>query len=147
TKLGWGHSPAEYATDITIAAGAAKLALFHHDPTHDDDALKRIEDIQRERVRAAQSSLDVFAAAEGMEFEVAGKGWEKAVVEVSALERRPISGGRVLVVTRHQGDISSLEQVLPDDGLVVTSAPDGRTALETSRTIPPDLVILDGKLA
>jgi diguanylate cyclase (GGDEF)-like protein len=75
-----------------------------------------------------------------------GKGSGKAVIDVSAFERRPISGGRVMVVTEHQGDISAMEQVLPDDGLILTSVPDGRTALETSRTVPPDLVILDGKL-
>src|SRR5688572_2104286 len=51
TKLGWGHSPADYATDISAAAGVPRLALFHHDPTHDDEAIKRIEESQRARVR------------------------------------------------------------------------------------------------
>src|SRR5262249_20142276 len=88
TKLGWGHSPADYATDVAIAPGAARVALFHHDPTHDDEAIRRMEEAQRGRVRAAGSSLDVFAAAEGMEFEVCGKGSRTAVLEVSALERR-----------------------------------------------------------
>jgi CheY-like chemotaxis protein len=122
------------------------LALFHHDPTHDDDAIKNIEDTQRARAKAAGSSLDIFAAAEGMEFEIVGKGWEKAVVEVSALQRRPISGGRIMVVTEHQGDLAAIEQVLSDDGLILTSVPDGRTALKTSRTLPPDLIILNGRL-
>ena len=147
TKLGWGHSPADYVTDVTLASGSARLALFHHDPTHDDDAIKNIEDAQRTRAKAAGSSLDVFAAAEGMEFEIVGKGREKAVIDVSALERRRISGGRVMVVTQHHGDISAMEQVLPDDGLILTSVADGRTALATGRTVPPDLVIIDGKLA
>src|SRR5262245_55763998 len=40
SKLGWGHSPAEYVTDVAIAAGVRRLALFHHDPTHDDDAIR-----------------------------------------------------------------------------------------------------------
>jgi diguanylate cyclase (GGDEF)-like protein len=146
TKLGWGHSPADYVTDVSLASDAARLALFHHDPTHDDDAIKNIEAVQRARAKAAGSSLDVFAAAEGMEFEIVGKGRGKAVIDVSALERRPISGGRVMVVTQHQGDISAIEQVLPDDGLILTAVPDGKTALETSRTIPPDLIILDRKL-
>jgi phosphoribosyl 1,2-cyclic phosphodiesterase len=35
-KVGWGHSPIEYATDVALAAGAARLALFHHDPGHED---------------------------------------------------------------------------------------------------------------
>jgi diguanylate cyclase (GGDEF)-like protein len=106
-----------------------------------------MEDTQRARAKAAGSSLDVFAAAEGMEFEIIGKGAEKAIIDVSALDRRPIAGGRVMVVTPHQGDISAIEQVLPDDGLIITAVSDGRTALEVSRTLPPALVILDAKLA
>ena len=147
SKLGWGHSPAEYVTDITMAAGAARLALFHHDPTHDDDTIKRMEDTQRARVAAAGSPLDVFAAAEGMGFDIVGKGCEKTIVDISALERRPISGGRVMVVTDHQADVSSIEQVLPDDGLLLTAVSDGQSALETAARIPPDLVIIDSTVA
>jgi diguanylate cyclase (GGDEF)-like protein len=126
-KLGWGHSPTDYATDVAIAAGVARLALFHHDPTHDDE-------------------VDVFAAAEGMAFDIVGKGREKTVVEFSALDRRPIAGGRVMVVSHHHGDVSALEQVLPDDGLLLTPAADGRTALETAAHTPPDLVVINSKL-
>ena len=130
TKLGWGHSPADYATDIAVAAGAARLALFHHEPGHDDHAIKRIEDSQRLRAATMDSSVDVFAAAEGMEFEVTGKGKEKAVTEYSALERRPITGRHILVVTSHNDDIVALERVLPDDGLLITPVRDGRSAIE-----------------
>ena len=147
TKLGWGHSPTDYVTDVGIAAGVGRLVLFHHDPTHDDDAIKHIEDSQRARVLAAGSNLDVFAASEGMEFDVIGNGFGKTIVDVSALERRPIIGGHVLVVTPHQADVSSLEQVLPEDGLVLMSAPDGASALESVATTPPDLIIINSKLA
>jgi diguanylate cyclase (GGDEF)-like protein len=147
TKYGWGHSPVDYVTDVTIAAGAARLVLFHHDPTHDDDMIRRMEETQKARVAAAGSSLDVFAGAEGMEFEVVGTGLEKAIVDISALERRPISGGRVMVVTEHQADVSAIDQVLPDDGLVLTAVTDGGSALEHAKSVPPDLVIIDSKLA
>src|SRR4030095_7279890 len=80
SKLGWGHSPCEYVTDVAMAADVGRLLLFHHDPTHDDDAIKRIEEKQRARVAAAGSSLEVFAAAEGMSFDVVGKGWGKTIV-------------------------------------------------------------------
>src|SRR5438093_391964 len=146
TKLAWGHCPADYVTDISIAAGAARVALFHHDPTHNDDALKRIQDTQRERAAAAGSSLEVFAAAEGMELEIIGKGPEKAIVGLSALERRPVLGRRVLVVTHHRADISAIEQVLPEDGLVIAAVSDGRSAVKMARDIRPDLVILNAKL-
>jgi diguanylate cyclase (GGDEF)-like protein len=147
TKVGWGHSPADYATDVAMAAGAAKLALFHHDPIHDDDAVKQIEETQRERAAAAGSSLDVFAAAEGMEIQVTGKKPGKTISDVSALDRRPIAGGRVLIVTGHAEDISAIEQILPDDGLLLTNAPDGHQALHAAQRNPPDLVIINSKLA
>src|SRR5206468_18260 len=106
-----------------------------------------IEDAQRMRVASMGSSVDVFAAAEGMEFEVTGKGREKTVAEYSALERRPIAGGRILVVTSHNSDVAAIEQVLPDDGLLITPVRDGRGAMEATATISPDLVIIDAKLA
>jgi diguanylate cyclase (GGDEF)-like protein len=147
TKLGWGHSPADYATDICAAAGVPRLSLFHHDPTHDDDAIKRLEETQRSRVAVMGWPLDVFAAAEGMEFDVAGRGWEKTVAESSALDRRPIAGGRVMVVSPQHTDIAAIEQVLPDDGLLLTPMPDGRTALEFASRHSPDLVIINSRLA
>ena len=38
-KAHWGHSTLDYAVHVAREAGARRLALFHHDPTHDDDAL------------------------------------------------------------------------------------------------------------
>src|SRR5947209_6597504 len=129
-----------------MAAGAATVALFHHDPAHDDETIKRIQETQRARAAAASSSLEVFAAAEGVELDVIGKGWEKAIVQVSALERRPVFGRRVLIVTHHRADVAAMEQVLPEDGLVLTAVSNGRGAVETAGEVRPDLVIINGKL-
>jgi diguanylate cyclase (GGDEF)-like protein len=147
SKLGWGHSPDDYVTDVAIAAGVARLVLFHHDPTHDDDTIKRMEDTQRARVTTAGSSLEVFAAAEGMAFDVIGKGFGKTIVDLSALERRPIAGGRVMIVTAHHTDVSALEQILPEDGLLLASTLDGHGAQELAAAIAPDLVIMNSKLS
>jgi phosphoribosyl 1,2-cyclic phosphodiesterase len=43
TKQGWGHSTPEMATAVAKAAKVKQLALFHHEPLHDDDTLVRIE--------------------------------------------------------------------------------------------------------
>jgi diguanylate cyclase (GGDEF)-like protein len=91
--------------------------------------------------------VDVFAAAEGVEFEVVGNGGGKAIFGASALDRRPIAGGQVMIVTVHQGDISALDQVLPDDGLFLTAAATGKEALETAAKTSPDLVIINAKLS
>jgi diguanylate cyclase (GGDEF)-like protein len=146
SKLGWGHSPADYATDVAIAAGVKRLALFHHDPDHDDAAIKLMEDTQRARAKAAGSNLEVFAAAEGMELDINGQGYGKTIVHVSALERRRIEGGRVLIVSAHLADITAIQQVLQEDGLQLTSVLDGRGALEAAAASSQDLVILNSKL-
>ncbi len=41
-RRGWGHTTWACAAGFAADAGAARLALFHHDPTHDDEALAHI---------------------------------------------------------------------------------------------------------
>jgi phosphoribosyl 1,2-cyclic phosphodiesterase len=42
-RKGWGHTTIEKAVEIAHRAGVKQLVLFHHDPTHDDKTLKRVE--------------------------------------------------------------------------------------------------------
>jgi hypothetical protein len=60
-----GHTPAEWAVDYAVAARAKRLALTHHDPLRDDEAVDRVVEMCRRRASAAGSGLEVFAAAEG----------------------------------------------------------------------------------
>jgi len=39
---GWGHSTWREGVRVADAAGVGTLVLFHHDPSHDDDAMDRI---------------------------------------------------------------------------------------------------------
>ena len=66
-KIRWGHSTMEYAVDVAIAANAKRLVLFHHEPSRTDVALDRLLSDATQRAAAAGSSLEVLAAAEGME--------------------------------------------------------------------------------
>src|SRR5262249_39556264 len=66
-KPGWGQTPAECAVDYAVAARAKRLALTHHDPLRDDEAVDRVVEMCRRRASAAGSGLEVFAAAEGEE--------------------------------------------------------------------------------
>ena len=147
TKRGWGHSTIEYATDVAIAAQAQKLALFHHDPTHDDDTIHEFEKHAQARARAAGSSLEVFAAEEGLVVELTGAVSERANPEESALERRPIRGGRILVVMGNPSDFTDVEQTLFEDALVVNGVSDGQSAIERAAELQPDLVILGSSLS
>ncbi len=70
TRRGWGHSSTDYVTDIAVEAGARRVALFHHEPTHADDDIDRMVENSRQRARGAGSDLELFAAAEGNEIEL-----------------------------------------------------------------------------
>ena len=59
--LGWGHSSAVQAAAFADRAGAQALALFHHDPAHDDGAVDRLTTL----ARSVSARLEVFAARQG----------------------------------------------------------------------------------
>ena len=64
SKIGWGHSSAEYAVLLGQFAHVKKLALTHHDPLRDDAAVDRVLTAIRKGLPAS-SLIEVFAAAEG----------------------------------------------------------------------------------
>jgi hypothetical protein len=69
-KVGWGHSSVEYAVSVGHFARAKKVALTHHDPLRDDEAIDCVVSSVRTKLRQNSSSLDVFAAYEGQTVEV-----------------------------------------------------------------------------
>ena len=66
-RRGWGHGSTDYVTDVAVEAGAKRMALFHHEPTHTDDDLDRMVDFARARAAEVGSKVEIFAAAEGQE--------------------------------------------------------------------------------
>src|SRR5439155_409024 len=142
-RVGWGHSTVEYATDVALAAGVKRLALFHHAPTHDDAFMERFEGGARARVTAAGGGVDVFAAREGMELTLAGSSRPAPIAEISALRRRLIAGARVLVVTPDETQVASIEEALAEDGMVALPVPDMHAALTRGTEHLPDLAIVD----
>ena len=63
-KQGWGHSTPEMAIAIALAAKVKKLVLFHHDPSHDDDILAKIEK------KAQEAFPNTILAYEGLTIEL-----------------------------------------------------------------------------
>jgi PleD family two-component response regulator len=122
------------------------LALFHHDPTHDDTTVAGLETTARERVAARGGSLQVFAAAERLEVDVHGQGRSVDMPDVSAIRRPPVAGKRVLVVSSSETDIATIGQLLAEDNLVLLPTSDKQTALSCASDILPDLAIIDGQL-
>ncbi len=60
----WGHCTLEYAVWLAAEAGARRLALFHHDPSHDDARLDELVEAAVEDGR--RRGVEVFASREGM---------------------------------------------------------------------------------
>lgn len=67
---GWGHSSYRDAVDFAIAADVETLVLFHHDPDRSDAAMIAQLALCREMVSERNGSVEVIAAAEGMEIAV-----------------------------------------------------------------------------
>jgi diguanylate cyclase (GGDEF)-like protein len=145
-KIGWGHSTVDYATEIALAAGVKQLALFHHDPLHDDGEIARMEGVAQHLVKERGAALDVVAAAEGLTLQVQGNRQAQLPDETSALRRRSIAGERVLVVGATDAEMATIGQVLAEDGLVFLAASDQQTALLQASDVPPSLMIVDKQL-
>jgi ribonuclease BN (tRNA processing enzyme) len=64
-RIGWGHSSVAHAVRYCEAVGARRLVLFHHEPTHSDRELERLEDRARE-LGGPEPTL----AREGMVFDL-----------------------------------------------------------------------------
>jgi len=63
--VGWGHSTTGYATDIAVLGRVGRLALYHHDPTRNDDAVDLLVGDARRRAGAYGAAVKIFGAAEG----------------------------------------------------------------------------------
>ena len=69
-KKNWGHSTYTYVVQIAAVAGVRRLFLTHHDPSHDDAFVARIEQRAQELAQRLGSSMEVRCAYEGCEIQV-----------------------------------------------------------------------------
>jgi len=65
--VGWGHGSLSTAISLALDACVRKLILFHHDPTHDDQAIDKMVQIARKLAAKSESYLEVEGAREGSE--------------------------------------------------------------------------------
>jgi phosphoribosyl 1,2-cyclic phosphodiesterase len=61
TRIGWGHCSTVEAASFATLAGVRRLAVFHHDPAHDDATLDRLV----AEVAASAPGIEVTGAREG----------------------------------------------------------------------------------
>ena len=65
--VGWGHGSLSSVVSLALDAEVRKLFLFHHDPTHDDEAVDDMVEGARTLVLESGRHLEVEAAREGAE--------------------------------------------------------------------------------
>ena len=141
-KTGWGHSSVEYAVDVCGEAGVKRLALFHHDPSHDDDLMDRLVAACQRRAERMGADLAVFGACEGrgVSLRERPRGLaEERLPSEPTLAHRP----RVLIAEDDVSTRGLLADLLADDDYELVVARDGQEALGLAFGRPPDLVLLD----
>lgn len=62
--VGWGHSTWQEGVRLAKAANVERLAIFHHDPYHDDAFMRSVEG------QAAEAFEGSFVAKEGMKVDI-----------------------------------------------------------------------------
>jgi CheY-like chemotaxis protein len=150
-KVGWGHGPAEWAVDYAVAAGAKRLALFHHDPLRDDLALDRLVETCRQRAATASGGLEVLAAAEGQVLDVSERAvaMTRPVSPAEPAREPPVTspGPQAVLIVDDDPDIVRLLLVtLRSEGFRLLTASDGEAALRIARTERPALILLDWQM-
>jgi CheY-like chemotaxis protein len=148
SKKGWGHSTYEYVVQIAAAAGVRRLALTHHDPSHNDDAVAQIEREARTLASQRGTGLDVFCAFEGCELILQPGSALKPFVtadpfQASVAQRR----FHILVVDDYPDMLAMIVRALEAEQYAVSKATSGAEALRIIDERMPDLVVLDYKMS
>jgi phosphoribosyl 1,2-cyclic phosphodiesterase/GAF domain-containing protein len=146
-KIGWGHSTVEYALAVCRAAGVRKLALTHHDPLRDDDAIDRLVAKARADLQGLSATMEVLAATEGMSLAVEGVGArsvasaeisEPAISITSAL-RNPL----ILLAVADRSSADTLLDAARADHIPVVEAAPEDAVLRAIAERSPSLVVLE----
>lgn len=147
SKKTFGHSTYDYAVQIASAAGVRRLALTHHDPSHDDPFVADIERKARALALQRGAGLDVFCAYEGCEIALEPRSFLKSFIapdpfQASVAQRR----FHVLAVDDQPDLLALIVRALEEDQYVVRKAASGPEALRMIEEQMPDLVVLDYKM-
>ena len=70
SHVGWGHGSLSTAISLALDAAVRKLILFHHDPTHDDEAVDKMVQTARKLAAKSESYLEIEGAREGAEMTI-----------------------------------------------------------------------------
>ena len=146
-KIGWGHSTVEYAVGMCRAAGAANLALTHHDPLRTDHALEEIIGNTRAAQSGMRPALDIFAASEGESFELKARDSTAPAMttggEATISNEQASIGALLLMAVKDPAAASTIREAAQADDIAVLESDGFNEALATARSVKPSLIILE----
>jgi len=146
-KRGWGHCTIEYAVQAAVSVGVRRLALFHHDPMRNDEAVDRLVAAARDLVAHARGATEVFAAAEGQVLELNRRSAVRPRVESSEETARMdpalnLSVPSVLLAVADPPVGQILGDAVTGDGLRLVRVEDGNAVPSMLRSDRFSLVLL-----
>jgi phosphoribosyl 1,2-cyclic phosphodiesterase/DNA-binding response OmpR family regulator len=147
-KIGWGHSTVEYVVKLSEYAEVKRVALTHHDPLRDDDAIDRLLASIRARLRENASSLDVFAAVEGQVVEVAASDEKGSACRAGEFQAHTpiepaLAESSVLLGIADTKMAAALSEIIRAEGLHVEPFSDLDEARKLVTKDRPSLAILE----
>jgi CheY-like chemotaxis protein/phosphoribosyl 1,2-cyclic phosphodiesterase len=143
-KKNWGHSTHRYVTQIAAAANVKRLFLTHHDPTHDDAFLSRMEEEARAIAKSTGSAIQVSCAYEGFEETFEGDGSGQSQSEKFSATGTFSARPRLILIVDDDEDLRFLaRKTLSRDWNTIKEASGGAEAMELIRSEKPALVLLD----
>lgn len=147
SKIGWGHSTIDYAVAMCRQAGAARLALTHHDPLRTDAAIDELVRDACSSQTGTSPALEIFAAAEGQELALnAGdRTLPRPSMSNSAANLDPTALVRPLVLMAVADPIAAdtIREAAQADDISVVATPGIDEALAAARSVQPSLIILE----
>jgi len=147
-KAGWGHSSVEYVVKLSQYAEVKRVALTHHDPLRDDDAIDRLLASVNAKLRESGSSLEVFAAVEQQIVEVTPSAVNRSAPRARAFEAElliepALAGCSVLLGIGDTRMAATLSAAVAAEGIQADCFLDVKDAQKLIANGRPSLAILE----
>ena len=145
-KAGWGHSTVEYAVAVCKSAGAARLALTHHDPLRTDQSLDQIASTARDNQRDTPQAMEIFAAAEGQCLELGASSDPSSLTtssETTIKSARALASPILVMAVKDPDAAMTIREAAQADGITVLELGSVDEVLATAGSVHPALIILE----
>jgi CheY-like chemotaxis protein/phosphoribosyl 1,2-cyclic phosphodiesterase len=146
-KKTWGHGSYDYAVQLASAAGVRRLALTHHDPSHDDRFVADIESRARALALELGTEIDVFCAYEGWEMAIAPRATARPFVPPEASQPSLAQRRFHIIVVDDDPDMLALIVRALEADYSIAPASSGAEALQLLGENIPDMMVVDYRMA